>query len=280
MHIMYSSDAKLLRFMGRPENLTPLARLKMFFLGYDKPFDRHDWIVIRNDDTQVRYVIDYYFDETKSEQDKVPQLHDAYSIQSISMVARPAIDTFESVVDRIKFPILGFLGQIKTKQALRADTTSLGKEDEGEKKRSMTNYAYHAEDHDVKERTDVKNPLNHVLSVPNVEATFKQLQAQCRHCFLDVKKCNDDMMMEEDNNTTTTLKCTQAATALQLCMAKLLCKPEAVHFSAAVASGDEAKVDAAYTAMSVCIENFEERARGAMALQARMAVHPGTNETT
>jgi hypothetical protein len=36
-------EPKLLRFMGKPNDLSPKARLKMLF-GHPAPFDRHDWI--------------------------------------------------------------------------------------------------------------------------------------------------------------------------------------------------------------------------------------------
>lgn len=39
-------EPKLLRFLGRPDDLSPKARLKMLF-GYPAPFDRHDWTVDR-----------------------------------------------------------------------------------------------------------------------------------------------------------------------------------------------------------------------------------------
>lgn len=39
-------DPTLLRFMGRPNQLTPKAYIKSW-LGYGLPFDRHDWIVDR-----------------------------------------------------------------------------------------------------------------------------------------------------------------------------------------------------------------------------------------
>ncbi len=47
----------LLRFLGRPDDLSPLALARRVLTG-EKPFDRHDWYVDRNG-KQVRYVIDY-----------------------------------------------------------------------------------------------------------------------------------------------------------------------------------------------------------------------------
>ncbi|CAJ0629734.1 3893_t:CDS:10 [Entrophospora sp. SA101] len=58
-------DPKLLRFRGRPHELSPKARMlqwagKIFsFMGTPPPFDRHDWTIDRCG-KEVRYVIDYY----------------------------------------------------------------------------------------------------------------------------------------------------------------------------------------------------------------------------
>lgn len=61
----------LVRFMGRPDEFTPRARM-LQFMGWlwpaeynsQLPFDRHDWYVRRvtpeGDEKEVRYVIDYY----------------------------------------------------------------------------------------------------------------------------------------------------------------------------------------------------------------------------
>ena len=62
LHPETAGHIKLNRFMGRPHDLSPLARLRTLF-GYPAPFDRHDWYLLRGDDQEVRYVIDFYFDE-------------------------------------------------------------------------------------------------------------------------------------------------------------------------------------------------------------------------
>jgi hypothetical protein len=46
MHKSRCGQPKLLKFEGRPKDLTPRARLKSW-LGYALPFDRHDWTVDR-----------------------------------------------------------------------------------------------------------------------------------------------------------------------------------------------------------------------------------------
>ncbi|KAI9732599.1 MAG: holocytochrome c synthase [Cirrosporium novae-zelandiae] len=61
---------KLMRFMGRPKDMTPKAAVIQFLgrvypakFGVEPPFDRHDWIILRQGPqgpVEVRYVIDYY----------------------------------------------------------------------------------------------------------------------------------------------------------------------------------------------------------------------------
>lgn len=49
---------KLVSFEGKPTTPSPKARIKSW-LGYTKPFDRHDWVVDRCG-TKITYVIDFY----------------------------------------------------------------------------------------------------------------------------------------------------------------------------------------------------------------------------
>ncbi|KAH7271165.1 holocytochrome c synthase [Fusarium solani] len=69
------SDAEptLVRFQGRPKDLTPKATMMQVLgwiypskFGTEPPFDRHDWYVSRDingEKKEVRYVIDYYSGE-------------------------------------------------------------------------------------------------------------------------------------------------------------------------------------------------------------------------
>ncbi|RQM24631.1 hypothetical protein B5M09_003093 [Aphanomyces astaci] len=197
--------------------------------GYDKPFDRHDWVVVRNDNTEQRYVIDYYFDDDKAAEDAVPRLHDVTSVKSITMYARPAVDSLSAVVDRIKFPLLNLLG---TAPAVSFPPPPPSDE------------------------ADASANNDDLLTVEQVNATFGQIQANCSKCFTNVQTCADEVA------------CTQAATALQFCMANILCKPDAVQFTAALASGDEGRIEEAYAAMGNCVDRFEVRSRAALQQQA------------
>ena len=116
LHCSQSEDKgkepKLLRFLGRPHDLSPLARLRSTVFGYSTPFDRHDWIVDRGG-KEVRYVIDYYHDESATSADRRPSsLLDTSSMRSIALDVRPALDSFEAFHDRcVKMPYKIMTGQ-------------------------------------------------------------------------------------------------------------------------------------------------------------------------
>ena len=81
-------NPKLVRFMGRPNDLSPKARF-LIFLGYSKPFDRHDWIIDR-DGKEVRYVIDFYKGSNTS---RTPF--------AMHLDVRPALDSGRAIFDRL-----------------------------------------------------------------------------------------------------------------------------------------------------------------------------------
>lgn len=92
LHAQECGNPRLMRFLGRPHDLSPKARMHVL-MGGDAPFDRHDWYIDRCG-KEVRYIIDFYFDESK-----------AGSPDAFTMDSRPALDSFESCLDRIKMGI-------------------------------------------------------------------------------------------------------------------------------------------------------------------------------
>jgi cytochrome c heme-lyase len=88
-------NVKLLKFQGRPTDLSPKALFKSKVFGHPLPFDRHDWVVLREDNTTVRYVIDYYFDESRardSPESAMPPMQDDDATPSLLVDVRPALD--------------------------------------------------------------------------------------------------------------------------------------------------------------------------------------------
>ncbi|KAL2845322.1 cytochrome c/c1 heme-lyase [Aspergillus pseudodeflectus] len=91
---------RLLRFQGRPQELTPkaqilqaLGRLYPAKFGTKPPFDRHDWYVMRETPSgpkEVRYVIDYYSGPPEPTGEPVFYLD-----------IRPALDSPTAAVERL-----------------------------------------------------------------------------------------------------------------------------------------------------------------------------------
>uniref|UniRef100_UPI00358DE0B1 holocytochrome c-type synthase isoform X1 n=1 Tax=Myxine glutinosa TaxID=7769 RepID=UPI00358DE0B1 len=76
----------LIRFSGRPKDLSPRARIRSW-MGYELPFDRHDWIISRCG-REVRYVVDFYDGP----------LTPSFSFSTLDV--RPALDSPQAFWDR------------------------------------------------------------------------------------------------------------------------------------------------------------------------------------
>ncbi len=90
--LYYSSECqnpKLKKFGGKASEYSPRARIR-HWMGYELPFDRHDWIVDRCG-TDVRYIIDYYDGGPVKDNGEFTLLD-----------VRPALDSFSALNDRIK----------------------------------------------------------------------------------------------------------------------------------------------------------------------------------
>ncbi|QPG73791.1 holocytochrome c synthase [Brettanomyces nanus] len=96
-------EPRLDRFTGRPDQMSPRAKLFSFLGKYfpskfndSPPFDRHDWTVLRSDGqggwSKVRYVIDYYTG---------PEDEDT-GMPTFSLDVRPALDNFTNAKDRVR----------------------------------------------------------------------------------------------------------------------------------------------------------------------------------
>lgn len=88
-HLDQCKDPKLLRFQGRPTDLSPKAHF-MSTIGYIAPYDRHDWTIDRCG-KDVRYIIDFY--------DGNP---DPRFPVSTHIDARPALDSPTALIDRLR----------------------------------------------------------------------------------------------------------------------------------------------------------------------------------
>ncbi|XP_055904995.1 holocytochrome c-type synthase [Eupeodes corollae] len=89
LHAKECRNPKLRSFGGKATDYSPRARFRSL-LGYELPFDRHDWIVDRCG-TDVRYVIDYYDGGLVDSEYK-------FAILDV----RPAMDSLDNVWDRMR----------------------------------------------------------------------------------------------------------------------------------------------------------------------------------
>jgi len=89
LHKDEGHEPKLKSFGGKAKYFSPRAHFRGW-LGYEMPFDRHDWIIDRAG-KEVRYIIDYYDGEFEPGSHRFAQLD-----------VRPALDSAEAVQDRMK----------------------------------------------------------------------------------------------------------------------------------------------------------------------------------
>ncbi|KAI8773847.1 holocytochrome c-type synthase-like [Biomphalaria glabrata] len=92
LHADECKEPKLKRFAGFATKYSPRAKIRSW-LGYELPFDRHDWIVDRNG-KEVRYIIDYYDGGSVKK-----------NYEFALLDVRPALDSFQAVKDRVKVAI-------------------------------------------------------------------------------------------------------------------------------------------------------------------------------
>lgn len=88
-------EPKLLKFGGKASEYSPRARFRAL-MGYDLPFDRHDWIVDRNG-RPVRYIIDYY---------DIGDENGYKTGEFVELDVRPAFDSPGAFVDRSRVALL------------------------------------------------------------------------------------------------------------------------------------------------------------------------------
>jgi len=89
LHATECMMPKLKSFKGRAQDFSPRARIRNW-MGYELPFDRHDWIIDRCG-KDVRYIIDYYDGGAVDE-------HYKFAILDV----RPAMDSVDNIWDRMR----------------------------------------------------------------------------------------------------------------------------------------------------------------------------------
>lgn len=210
----------LLRFLGRPDDLSPKARFKAL-AGHPKPFDRHDWYVDRGG-KEVRYIIDYYHDESSVSKDTAPKsMHDTVSMKSIHVDVRPALDSVEAVLARVfRMPFARFQKDPKVVNFRAAPFFAPSVMVEAEIKRSDT-----------------------------ITKQWQQIKSTCEQKKNALQECQGDD------------ECGAASVELQKCTSSVVCPDIATAFEKSMTSRDDAKIEHSYGKMLKCLEMFEIESR-------------------
>ena len=105
-------DIQLVRFQGRPKDLSPKAWIWSRLLFQPEPFDRHDWYIDNGVQMEKRYVLDFYMNE------------DARSgLPRVDVDVRPALDTPQAFVERAQRLAMDmFPGITKELQRMKASS--------------------------------------------------------------------------------------------------------------------------------------------------------------
>ncbi len=196
-HCEECPDPKLLKFLGRPDDLSMKARVKTW-LGWPMPFDRHDWTVDRCG-TEVRYIIDYYHDDDQ-DGDVKPHLRSQTDMKSITVDVRPApFDSVSNLADVVKMPLYSAAGRVAD---VYEDNTGV----------SEDNTMDGSDDYD-------SGMVRPALSHEEVFSTMKQFRERCTVTAKRLNDCTD----EED--------CARAMMALDTCFGQIVCPAQANFFS-------------------------------------------------
>eukprot|EP00592_Proboscia_alata_P010422 CAMPEP_0194362838 /NCGR_PEP_ID=MMETSP0174-20130528/10693_1 /TAXON_ID=216777 /ORGANISM="Proboscia alata, Strain PI-D3" /LENGTH=455 /DNA_ID=CAMNT_0039136005 /DNA_START=100 /DNA_END=1467 /DNA_ORIENTATION=+ len=277
---MVRTQTKLLKFMGRPSDLSPKAAFKHYILGHPLPFDRHDWTIIRPDGTQITYVIDYYHDESRastSDWEELPDKSDREAVKSILVDVRPCVFALENIWQRgVTMPLSrrGFSSQESKFEPLPLFPTRELKDQVEESEETWQNIQAAAEATQKELQLGAINSNATVSAesptvpepVPEPQISDREAIALARAFAATLKECapiQKEMILS--CNKADDGECAQASLALTMCMGKNLCKVqhEAVGSCVNDAAGGEeiqnAKIDAALENLAMCVGMTHER---------------------
>jgi len=255
-HCDECASPSLLRFQGRPHDLSPIARLRTW-MGQDAPFDRHDWIVDRCGD-EVRYVIDYYYQEQPG--------------NPIWIDVRPAMDSAGNLWDRIQNRAA------LTKEGL-SSLLSSGSKDEAVAQTAnatVATAAASAPPPSTPAATGVSSQrakkLPPELDAVSDEKEFQfltsltsaklsligeQVSKKCASSYSLVQQhCEIASQPQNANNEALVSACEKAQLALSYCLGSIVCPTAAEHFMQAMQSGSGNEADA-YTRLTKCVDRFQ-----------------------
>lgn len=238
--------AKLLKFQGRPSDLSPKAWFKHHLLGHPLPFDRHDWTVLRQDGRTVRYVMDYYYDEPDrfTTQGSSSSTAAPSAASNLLVDVRPALDDPSSVWSRcVMMPYARFISGSSSFEPLPLRPSPSMKAQVAESIQVWSSIQS-----DVARSKGGRVPADATAAdVPTIsEDRARELanlfsRMDCQQARRAVSECTSDR------------SCARASMDLTMCMAKIVCP---LQYTALVKSlqTDYDAVDTAMERVSDCVE--------------------------
>lgn len=225
-HCQECENPKLKRFQGKPHELSPAARFRMWFRNYPMPFDRHDWVLDRCGKAEARYVIDYYYRDGPD---------------PIEIHVRPAIDSVSAVVDRVRNRAENMWEAIAGGSAEQEGTAATSVHSNWSEGRVVAGDSLDDDEFSFLSK----------ITPDSLRDVSEEVQKRC-------SKLGDALQEAGDNPA----KMEQANVAVNYCMAQTICKPQAAKFMSALEGhGDES---GAYAKMTSCLDRFHIMARRAL----------------
>ena len=149
LELYNNPNPRLVKFLGRPKDMSPRAFFNTYMLWYNRPFDRHDWYVDAGDDKEPRrYVIDFYngSDDNSTSSGHVWGMMDRLTgraeqappaptgLPSMYLDVRPALDSPEALSNRLKMFLIdafpGIYAAIRPRSPALTQNTANRAEDE------------------------------------------------------------------------------------------------------------------------------------------------------
>ena len=243
-HSECSAPRKLVRFVGRPDELSHKAAAHYYLGLRPRPFDRHDWTVDRCG-KEVRYIIDYYDVASKRSADRLPQLHDVNAVQSIEVDVRPALDSSGALLDRMRVLASGLSVPPTAQESAALQGTGDGAGGEA--------------------AVGAGEAAARRAAVDAVQAMGGAGEAAARRAAVDAVRqtCADKMAMLSACKSER--ECSLAHIGLTMCIAQQVCAAEADAFTAMRASADDpngaAEAARKYGAVEACVARWGQEAQ-------------------
>jgi cytochrome c heme-lyase len=245
-----TESPKLLKFQGRPHDLSPKATLKHFLLGHPLPYDRHDWTVLRSDGTVVRYVIDYYYDETRAREtpdSAKPSKDDRNATPSLLIDVRPALDGPSELIARaVQMPYSRFTNQTTFEPLPLRGTPELA----NQVKESVEVWQS-IQKARQQEITEEVSAVITEAQAKEVAINFAKALKSCQSVRKNLERCETDE------------QCGRASMDMTMCMGKVLCPIQHKALAKVLDGDDDPKIEAAFETLSDCVALNTARRRQA-----------------